>query len=155
MKLYLARHGWTNYNDLRLCNADPTVDVHLTPTGVSQAEALADKLKQTALDHIIVSELKRTQQTAEIVNRFHHLEIEVDASRYRVTRRYAEREQPHELPPLLERDGVPLSQDDANGEPLTRWSSACSQGDGLNTGKLKMSRGAPLAAAAPQVTRPS
>src|SRR5437868_14596557 len=79
MKLYLARHGWTNYNDLRLCNADPTVDVHLTPTGVSQAEALADKLKQTALDHIIVSELKRTQQTAEIVNRFHHLEIEVDA----------------------------------------------------------------------------
>jgi DNA sulfur modification protein DndD len=39
---------------------------------------------------------------------FHHQGI-----RYRLTRQYDERQQPHELPPLLERDGVPLSQDDA------------------------------------------
>lgn len=78
MKLYLVRHGRTNYNDLRLCNADPTVDVHLTSVGIEQAEVLADKLKQVHFDHIFTSELKRTQQTAAIINRFHALEIEVD-----------------------------------------------------------------------------
>lgn len=79
MKLYIARHGRTNYNDLGLCNADPTVDVHLTPEGIEQAKALADKLKQLSFDHIFVSELKRTQQTADIVNRFHNLSIEIDS----------------------------------------------------------------------------
>jgi broad specificity phosphatase PhoE len=79
MKLYLARHGRTNYNDLGLCNADPTVDVHLTSTGIAQAKALADKLKHISIDHIFVSELRRTQQTAEIVNKAHNLEIEADA----------------------------------------------------------------------------
>jgi alpha-ribazole phosphatase len=78
MKIYLARHGRTNYNDLGLCNADPTVDVHLTRVGAEQAEDLADKLKQVQLDHIFVSELRRTQQTAEIVNKSHNLEIEID-----------------------------------------------------------------------------
>ncbi len=78
MKVYFARHGRTNYNDLRLCNADPSVDVHITPEGTEQAKVLAEKLKETPIDHIFVSELKRTQQTAEIVNAFHHVPIEVD-----------------------------------------------------------------------------
>lgn len=76
MKIYFARHGRTNYNDLMLCNADPTVDVHLTPQGIAQAKALADKLKQTPIERIFVSELKRTRQTAEIVNKFHDIPIE-------------------------------------------------------------------------------
>lgn len=79
MKLYLARHGRTNYNDLGLCNADPAVDVHLTAAGVAQAQTLADKLKHVPIDRIVVSELKRTQQTAERVNAFHNLKIEIDA----------------------------------------------------------------------------
>lgn len=79
MKLYIARHGRSNYNDLQLCNADPTVDVHLTTVGVAQAEALADKLKDISLDRIFVSELKRTVQTAEIVNKYHDVETEVDS----------------------------------------------------------------------------
>lgn len=79
MKLYLARHGQTNYNDLHLCNSDPTVDVHLTQEGIKQAEALANKLKQVHLDYIFTSELPRTQQTAAIVNQFHNLKIEIDA----------------------------------------------------------------------------
>jgi probable phosphoglycerate mutase len=78
MKIYLARHGRTNYNDLDLCNYDPAVDVHLTPLGIEQAKALADKLKQTHLDHIFASELKRTQQTAELINVFHNLKITID-----------------------------------------------------------------------------
>ena len=78
MKIYFARHGRTNYNDLELCNADPTVDVHITATGIEQAKALAEKLKDVPLDHIFTSELKRTQQTAEIVNQFHNAPVEID-----------------------------------------------------------------------------
>ncbi len=78
MKIYLARHGRTNYNDLNLCNSDPSVDVHITGEGIKQAEALAAKLRGTSIDRIFVSELRRTQQTAEIVNQFHEVPIEAD-----------------------------------------------------------------------------
>jgi broad specificity phosphatase PhoE len=77
MKLYLARHGRTNYNDHNLCNADPSVDVHLTEAGIMQAKALADKLQRIPIDHIFVSELKRTQQTAEIVNATRNIPAEI------------------------------------------------------------------------------
>ncbi len=79
MKIYLARHGRSTYNDLGLCNADPTVDVHLTPFGIEQAKALGEKLKQKHIDHIFVSKLWRTQQTAEIVNTFHNVKIDIDS----------------------------------------------------------------------------
>lgn len=78
MKAYFARHGRTNYNDLRLCNADPTVDVHLTSEGKKQAKTLAELLKDAKIEYIFVSQLKRTQQTAKIVNTFHSIPIEVD-----------------------------------------------------------------------------
>lgn len=78
MKIYLARHGRTNYNDLNLCNGDPNVDVHITELGIAQAKALADKLKNAPIDRIFVSEMRRTSQTAEIVNTFHHVPMEVN-----------------------------------------------------------------------------
>ena len=78
MKLYLARHCKTNYNELSLCNYDPTVDVHLSPTGLAQAETLAEKLRETHFDHILVSEHKRTQQTADAINKFHNQEVGID-----------------------------------------------------------------------------
>lgn len=78
MKLYLVRHTLTNYNEQDLCNGDPAVDVYLTPTGIKQAEALASKLQKTPFDHVFVSEFKRTRQTAEIINQFHNLKLEVD-----------------------------------------------------------------------------
>lgn len=78
MKIYFARHGRTNYNDLGFCNADPSVDVYLTPEGIEQAKVLALKLKEVPIERIHISELKRTLQTAEIVNEFHHIDIEVD-----------------------------------------------------------------------------
>jgi broad specificity phosphatase PhoE len=76
MKIYFARHGRTNYNDLELCNADPSVDVHITPVGREQARALAERLKDVPLERIYVSELGRTQQTAAFVNEFHHVPVE-------------------------------------------------------------------------------
>ena len=78
MKIYLARHGQTNYNELGLCNADPTVDVHLTDTGIQQSESLAENLKDVDFEVIFVSELNRTQQTAGIINKFHHADIKID-----------------------------------------------------------------------------
>lgn len=79
MKLYLARHGRTNYNELGLCNSDPSVDVHLTPQGVEQAKILAKKLQQVPLQCIYISELNRTAQTAALVNVYHNVPIVVDA----------------------------------------------------------------------------
>lgn len=78
MKIFFARHGRTNYNDLDLCNSDPNVDVHITPEGEKQAQALANKLRKVHIEQIFVSELKRTTQTADIVNQFHHVPITVE-----------------------------------------------------------------------------
>lgn len=80
MQLYFMRHGQTNYNLLGLCNGDPAIDVHLTETGQHQARQAAEQLKNTPLDLILVSELPRTRQTAEIINRFHQVPIQSHAA---------------------------------------------------------------------------
>jgi probable phosphoglycerate mutase len=67
------RHGRTNYNELGLCNDD----LHLNDIGKQQAELAAERLRDTEFDRIIVSPLPRTRQTAEIVNRYHNVSIEV------------------------------------------------------------------------------
>ena len=77
MNLYVMRHGRTNYNDLGLCNDDPSADVHLNALGKQQAQVAAEQLRDVALDRIIVSPLPRTRQTAEIVNQYHQAPIEV------------------------------------------------------------------------------
>jgi broad specificity phosphatase PhoE len=77
MKLYCMRHGETNFNRLGLCNADPAAHVHLTATGMRQAEAAAEQLREAPLARLITSELPRTRETAEIVNRYHNLPIQV------------------------------------------------------------------------------
>ncbi|HSX34025.1 MAG TPA: histidine phosphatase family protein [Candidatus Saccharimonadales bacterium] len=78
MKLYIARHGRTQYNDLGLCNGDPSVSNPLTGTGEQQAKALGEKLKHAAIQHIYVSEMKRTQQTAAFANVFHNAAITIE-----------------------------------------------------------------------------
>jgi len=76
MHVLFMRHGQTNYNLLGLCNDDPIDDVHLTTTGISQAKTAAEKLRTTTLDMIVTSELPRTRQTGEIINRYHALQIQ-------------------------------------------------------------------------------
>lgn len=78
MKLYVVRHGQTNYNELGLCNSDPKVNVHLTKVGIDQAKKLADRLKEVKIDQVFVSELKRTKQTAQIINKLHNAPVTVD-----------------------------------------------------------------------------
>ncbi len=64
MRLYIARHGETTANVSRaLDTAAPGAD--LTERGHEQARGLADRLDGHHLDGILVSNLVRTQQTAE------------------------------------------------------------------------------------------
>lgn len=77
MNAYFIRHGQTNYNLEGLCNDDPADDVHLTALGRRQAERAAGRLRRAALEHIFVSPLPRTRETAAIVNRHHHVPITV------------------------------------------------------------------------------
>ncbi len=78
MKIYLARHGLTNYNELGLSNSDPSKDVYLTGKGIEQAKRLAKNLENIDFDVIFISELKRTKQTAEIINVHHEIPLKVD-----------------------------------------------------------------------------
>jgi len=78
-KIIVARHAETNYNKLGLVNYDPNVNVYLTENGIEQAEELAKELKDKAIDIIIVSDLNRTRQTADIINKYHNVSIISDS----------------------------------------------------------------------------
>lgn len=76
MKLYLVRHGETEWNVLdKICGR---TDVPLTENGKRQAAALAEKLRDIPFDRIIASPLTRAQQTAGAVAALHNLPIETD-----------------------------------------------------------------------------
>jgi alpha-ribazole phosphatase len=75
MHVYFMRHGETNFNKLGLCNDDPARDVYLTAAGIQQAEQVARQLQHDKIELIVTSELPRTIQTAEIINRFYHVPI--------------------------------------------------------------------------------
>ncbi|MBI2098592.1 MAG: histidine phosphatase family protein [Candidatus Wildermuthbacteria bacterium] len=79
MKIYFVRHGETNYNVANLCNDDSSKEVHLTVRGREQSEFLAEKLKNETIGGIIISELSRTRETAEIINKYHNVPILVDS----------------------------------------------------------------------------
>jgi probable phosphoglycerate mutase len=78
MNIDLIRHGCTNYDDLSLCNDDPSRDVHLTEVGIEQEQAhsAALTLRHVACERIVVSPLPCTYQTAEVINRYHSVPIE-------------------------------------------------------------------------------
>lgn len=53
------RHGRTNYNDLGLCNDDPSRDVHLTKAGIAQAQSVAQALSNVVFERIVVLSFRR------------------------------------------------------------------------------------------------
>ncbi len=75
MKLILIRHGETLWN--KEGRIQGTSDIELSEAGIEQARRLALSLKDSDIDAIHASPLKRAYQTAEIINSFHQREIEV------------------------------------------------------------------------------
>ena len=66
MKIYVARHGETEWNKLnKICGL---TDIELTDEGRKQAQILAERLKDTDISVIIASPLKRAVETAGYVS---------------------------------------------------------------------------------------
>ena len=71
-KLYLIRHGETDYNnELRF---QGQIDIPLNQKGIEQAEKVAEFLKDVPLQAIYSSSLQRALTTAEIIGRSKGLE---------------------------------------------------------------------------------
>ena len=66
MKLYVARHGETQWNAMnKICGR---TDIPLTQRGLAQAKALAENTADLNIDIIIASPMIRAQQTAAAVS---------------------------------------------------------------------------------------
>ena len=71
-KLYLIRHGETDYNNALRFQGQ--TDIPLNQKGIQQAEKVAGFLKDVPLQAIYTSSLKRARTTAEIIGRAKGLE---------------------------------------------------------------------------------
>lgn len=66
MKLYVMRHGQTDWNVLGKIQG--ISDTELNETGIKQAKEAKEKFNQLEIDLIFCSPLKRTRKTVEIIN---------------------------------------------------------------------------------------
>lgn len=66
MNLYVIRHGQTEVNLKQQING--INDIDLNQTGIEQAKQMEQKIKELSIDLIYCSPLKRTVNTAKIVN---------------------------------------------------------------------------------------
>ena len=67
MKIYLARHGETDWNAERRLQG--WTDIQLNENGRDQARQLAARMKSIHLDAVYCSVLLRSRETAEMLNR--------------------------------------------------------------------------------------
>jgi len=72
--LYLVRHGETFDNANQIMQGQ--TQGKLNETGIMQAEELSSKLAAEHFDAIVSSDLHRAVETAEIIAKPHHLEVE-------------------------------------------------------------------------------
>jgi phosphoserine phosphatase len=73
MRFILVRHGATEWNQQR--RVQGLSNLGLNDTGKRQAEALAQALKNERVDAIYTSPLRRAQETAYAISRFHQVEV--------------------------------------------------------------------------------
>ena len=66
MKIYVVRHGQTDWNVAGKCQG--RTDIELNNTGIEQAKNTKGQLKKHNIDLIVCSPLKRAIKTAEIIN---------------------------------------------------------------------------------------
>lgn len=76
MKLYVIRHGQTDWNLIDKIQGQ--TDIPLNKTGMIQAKEARDKIQKLDFDLIICSPLKRAKQTAGIINQNKNVEIIYD-----------------------------------------------------------------------------
>lgn len=76
MNLILIRHGETEWNKLGLCQG--ISDINLSEFGKMQASFLAESLKDSRIDFIYSSNLKRAYETANFIAENHKLKVEVE-----------------------------------------------------------------------------
>ncbi len=76
MKIYVARHGVTQWNlDNRISGR---TDIPMIEEGIRQAKKLAEEVAPLGVDLMLVSPLQRTRQTAEIISKRCGIPWEVD-----------------------------------------------------------------------------
>lgn len=76
MKLYVARHGQTQWNlEQKICGR---TDLSLTEEGQRQARILAEKAKKLSIDVIVASPMIRAQQTAAAVSEATGISVQTD-----------------------------------------------------------------------------
>ena len=73
MKLYIVRHGQTDWNINGIIQGQ--TDTQLNTTGVEQANLLRNKFNELDINLIMCSPLKRAKKTAEIINQDKNLRI--------------------------------------------------------------------------------
>lgn len=76
MKLYLIRHGETDWNKLEKCQG--VSDIPLNSNGIRQAENLAYSLRDEKFSAIYSSDLTRAITTANEVAKYHPAEVKID-----------------------------------------------------------------------------
>ena len=76
MKLYVVRHGQTEWNALKKMQG--SADIPLNERGKEQAQETKSNLENINFDIIICSPLIRARQTAEIINSDRNLDIIFD-----------------------------------------------------------------------------
>jgi len=71
MKLILVRHGETEWNNEGKLLSK--TDISLNEKGLEQAKKTANKLKNLTFDFIYTSNMKRTLQTVNEINKYHNV----------------------------------------------------------------------------------
>ena len=71
----MVRHGETEWNVKQVFRG--RIDIELSETGMKQAELLAEYLRDIKVEAIYSSPLKRALQTAEVIARYHRLNVEI------------------------------------------------------------------------------
>lgn len=75
-RLYVVRHGQTEWNKLNRTQGCGN-DLSLSNIGISQAQSIACRLKNLAVDAIYSSDLKRAYETANEISKAHSIPVYV------------------------------------------------------------------------------
>lgn len=77
MRIFLLRHGETDWNLQGRCQG--STDIDLNERGKQQARDMAAYLSSERIDALYSSDLRRALQTAEIIKQSHGLAVRVDS----------------------------------------------------------------------------